>query len=342
VPSLSCSLRRPSARHVLFQHPARRSPDRAGLSLPRHAVCHPPGLLSAAAHRRCSPTGATSCFWQPPRVAPRPAAARVLPAVFSRVFHASPPLPELRPRPPRTSSAASTCSRSPCLLLNLKHILELPVHSLLHSRTHIFTALLLPERAAPPELRRSSCSSSTAAAVASHPRSSALAAPPQPTEAHRPAQFRSLAPERLDHYAGELELPPPLGLAVVPPLRRLSAPDKHTTSPTSSRGSYLATSPPLSCPPATGTPLPFLRAPPPAPVRRRYAATAPLFPNTGHPRGRRELLNFFPHLPLAAGEPPRRNLIATDRYPCVARPRIQLQGFESFQGPFCRKSVPPL
>jgi hypothetical protein len=215
------------------------------------------------------------------------------------------------------------------------------MHSLLRSRTHICTVLLLPERATPMELRRSSWSSSTAASTASHPRSSALQAPPPPTNASQPAQFRSLAPERPDHYASELELPPPLGLAVVPPLRRLSAPDKHTISTTSSRGSCLAIFPPLSCPPATGTPPAFLGAPPPAPVRRQYAATAPLFPNTSHPRDRRELLNLYPHFPLAAGEPPRQNLDATDRHPCVARPRTQLQGFESFQGPFCKKSVPP-
>jgi hypothetical protein len=33
-------------------------------------------------------------------------------------------------------------------------------------------------------------------------------------------------------------------------------------------------------------------------------------------------------------------LIGTDRLPCVARPRTQLQRFESFQGPFHRKSIP--
>jgi hypothetical protein len=249
--------------------------------------------------------------------------------------------------PPRRATVVPSCharrrpdsnsSHSLCPLLDLKYILELPVHSLLRSRTHICIVLLLPERAAPPELYRSSCSSSTAASTASHPRSSALQAPPPPTNAPQPAQFRSLAPERSDHYVSELELPPPLGLAVIPPLRRLSAPDKHTISTTSSRGSCLAIFPPLFYPPTTGTPPPFLGAPSPAPVRCRYAATAPLFPNTGHPRDRRELLNLFPHFPLATGEPPRRNLDATDRHPCVARPRTQLQGFESFQGPFCRE-----
>jgi hypothetical protein len=83
------------------------------------------------------------------------------------------------------------------------------------------------------------------------------------------------------------------------------------------------------------------RSPPPAPVRRQLAASAPLFPNTGHPRDRCELLNLFPHFPLAAGEPPHWNSIATGRFHYVARPRIQLQRFKSFQGPFCGKSEPP-
>jgi hypothetical protein len=116
---------------------------------------------------------------------------------------------------------------------------------------------------------------------------------------------------------------------------------QHTISNTSSLGSSLATSPSLSCPPATGTPTLSLGPPPPAPVYRRYAASALLFPNTGHPRDHRESLNFFPHLPLAAGEPPRRNLISTDRVSCVARPRTQLQRFKTFQGPICRKLEPP-
>jgi hypothetical protein len=135
------------------------------------------------------------------------------------------------------------------------------------------------------------------------------------------AQFHSPALDRPNHYAGELELPPPLGLAVIPMIYRLSVPAKCTISTTSSRGSFLATSPPLSYPPATGTPPSSLGAPPPAPIRRRTAASAPLFPNTGHPRDRREPLNLFPHFPLAAGEPPRRNLIAIDWHPCVTRPR---------------------
>jgi hypothetical protein len=64
--------------------------------------------------------------------------------------------------------------------------------------------------------------------------------------------------------------------------------------------------------------------PPPAPIHRCYAASAPLFPDTDHPRDRRESLRISPHLPLAAGEPPRWNLIGTDRTSFVAWPRIYL------------------
>jgi hypothetical protein len=144
-----------------------------------------------------------------------------------------------------------------------------------------------------------------------------------------------------DQSAGELELPPALGLAVVPAIHCLLAPAKHPINTTSSWGSFLATSPPLSYPPAIGTPSPFLGAPPPTSIRRRYFATVPLFPNIDHPRECRELLNISPHLLLTAGELPCRNLIGTDRFSCVAQPRTQLQRFKTFQGPICRKSVPP-
>jgi hypothetical protein len=305
-------------------------------------LCHPPELISTAARRLCSPTGATSCSWQTPRVAPWPAATLVLPAVFFRTRHATPAIARAPPRPPRTPSTASTSSRLLCSLLDFKCVLELPVSSFSHPRTHICAAFPLPELSTSPDLRRSFCSSSTAATAAPHPRSSARAAPRQPTEAHKPAQFHSLALEQLDRSAGELVLSPPLGLAVVPLIHCLLALAKHTTSTTSSRGSYLATSLPPSYPPATGTPTASLGPPPPAPVRRRYTASVLLFPDTGHPRDHRESLNISPHLPLAVGEPPRRNLISTDQVSCVARPRTQLQRFKTFQGPFCRKSVPPL
>jgi hypothetical protein len=278
-------------------------------------------LLPRAAFLRAT------CYPSTRAAAPHPALA------LSALLHVAPPSPRASMHAAGLPAAAPT---HPCLLLGLKHILELPTNSLSPSRTCISTDFLFPEHYTSPEPRHCLGTPSTAAATTSHPRSSALAAPPRPTEAHKPAQFRSSALDRPDHYASELELPPPLGLAVVLTIYCLLAPAKCTISTTSSHGSSLITSPPPSGTPATGTPTP------PISVRRQPAASALLFPNTGHPRDRRELLNLSPHFPLAAGEPPRRNLDATDRHPCVARPRTQLQGFESFQGPFCRKSVPPL
>jgi hypothetical protein len=101
---------------------------------------------------------------------------------------------------------ASTCPRSLCLLLNLKRVPELPVHSLLHSRTHICTVFLLPEHYASPELRHCLGSPSSAASATSHPQSSAPVVPPPPTDAHRPTQFHSPTLEQPDHRAGELKL----------------------------------------------------------------------------------------------------------------------------------------
>jgi hypothetical protein len=277
----------------------------------------------------------------PPSLAPRAAPAPRR--------HSPPRASPLLASPHRAAAARATTHPAglpapalarPSLLLDPEHVLKLPTHSPLPSCVCISTTLLFLELSTSPDLRRSYCLSSTAAAAAAHPRSRARVAPQQPTKAHKPAQFHSPTLDRPDHSAGELELPPLLGLAVVPSIHCLLAPAKHTISTTSSCRSSLATSPPPSGTPATGTPTPPLGAPPPALVHRRYVASALLFPNTGHPRDRREPLNLSPHFPLTAGEPPRWNLIGTDWVSCVARPRIQLQGFESFQGSFCRKSVP--
>jgi hypothetical protein len=196
-----------------------------------------------------------------PRRPRRPCAEHLLPPRRFPLCHVPPQHPRRRSPPhagplptspcraavapsrhaPRRSPAAAPAR--PCLLLDLEHILELPTDSLLRSHTCISTAFRFPELSTSPEPRCSLGSPSTAAAAASHPRSSALAAPQQPTEAHKPAQFRSLALDRLDHYTGELKLPPPLGLAVVLLIHRLLAPAKCTIRTTSSRGSSLATSP---------------------------------------------------------------------------------------------------
>jgi hypothetical protein len=236
-------------------------------------------------------------------------------------------LPTSRRRRP----SRHACRRHRQLLLacavplpTLKHAQQL-LHNLLYSLKHFFSpAFLFPERSSSPDLHCSSCFSSTVASTTPHPRSSARAAPQQPTEAHQPAQFCSPKLDRSDHSAGELELPPPLGLAVVPAIRCPLAPAKPSISTTSSRESFLATPPPLSCPPATQTPMTSLEPPPPGPVRRRYAATAPLCLNTGQPRDRRESLNISPHLPLTVGEPPHQ-IWSPLIYPlCKTRPRTYL------------------
>jgi hypothetical protein len=165
----------------------------------------------------------------------------------------------------------------------LKHAQQL-LCDLLYSLEHLYsTAFPLPGRSSSPDLRRNPWPPSTATHIASHPRSSAPRAPSQPTGAPQPAQSRSRAPERPDHYAGELEFPPPLGLAVVPSIHRLLAPTKHTIRTTSSRESSLTTSPPPSCPPTTGTLMTSLEPPPPAPVRHRYAASALSSPTPATP-----------------------------------------------------------
>jgi hypothetical protein len=53
----------------------------------------------------------------------------------------------------------------------------------------------------------------------------------------------------------------------------------------------------------------------------RTVVSTPSFFDSGHPRTRREILNLFPHFPLAAGDHSRRNLIAA-----VAVPRFKPAG----------------
>jgi hypothetical protein len=237
----------------------------------------------------------------PPFLVPRaaPASAPPLPGLALACSHLS-TSHRRRPSCYAFHRLASSCSRTTTPSSGPEHILELPTYSLLHLHTPILLLCLCSDHHTPPEHHRCLGSPSTATHAASHSQSSAQIASPSPTEAHQPAQSRSRAPERPDHYAGELEFPPPLGLAVVPLIHRLLAPTKHAFSTTSSRGSSLTTSPPLSCTPATGTPTTSFGPSPPVPVRRRYTATAPLFPDTGHPRDRRESLSIFLRLPLAA------------------------------------------
>jgi hypothetical protein len=136
-----------------------------------------------------------------------------------------------------------------------------------------------------------------------------------------PSNFVLPHPNIISRSAGELKAPLPLGLAVNPSIQSLLALAKHTVSTTSSRGSSSTTFLPPSGTLATGTPSTPLGAPPPARLRRRYAASAPPFPDTGHPRDRRESLVIFPHLPLAAGEPPHQIWSPSICSPVESRPR---------------------
>jgi hypothetical protein len=136
-----------------------------------------------------------------------------------------------------------------------------------------------------------------------------------------PSNFVLPHPNIVSRSAGELEASPPLGLAVDPPIQSFLAPAKHTVSTTSSRGSSSTTSPLPSGTLATGTPSTPLGAPPPSRLHRRYAASAPPFTDTAHPRDRRESSVIFPHLPLAVGEPPRRSWSPSICSPVESRPR---------------------
>jgi hypothetical protein len=142
--------------------------------------------------------------------------------------------------------------------------------------------------------------------------------PLQPTD---PSNFAFLHLSSIFHSAGELKTPPPLGLAIDLPIQSLFTPAKHTVSTTSSRGSSSTTSPPPSETLAIGTPSTPHGAPPPARLRRCYAASAPPCLSLDHPRDRRESLVIFPHLPLAAGEPPRRIWSPSICSPVESRPR---------------------
>jgi hypothetical protein len=137
-----------------------------------------------------------------------------------------------------------------------------------------------------------------------------------PLQLTDPSNFAFLHPCSIFHSAGELKAPPPLGLAVDPPIQSLFTPAKGTISTTSTRRRFLATSPPPSGTLATGTPSTLLGALPAASVRRQYAASAPPCLNSGHPRDRREPLSLFPHLPLAGFGSP---LICPL---CKTRPRV--------------------
>jgi hypothetical protein len=155
-----------------------------------------------------------------------------------------------------------------------------------------------------------------------------------PLQLTDPSNFAFLHPSSIFHSTGELKSPPPLDLAVDPPIQSLLAPAKHTVSTTSSRGSSSTTFLPPSGTLATGTPSTPLGAPPRARLRHRYAASAPPFPDTGHPRNRRESLSISPHLPLAAGELSHRNLIGNRSDLLCSPARDSIARIQKFPGAY--------
>jgi hypothetical protein len=90
VPSLNCARAAPLCATCCSHTCPLPHRPRAGSSSPRHAALPP----ARAALRRCSPSlQPDRChllLLAAPRVAPRPTAALVLPAVFSRTRHAAP------------------------------------------------------------------------------------------------------------------------------------------------------------------------------------------------------------------------------------------------------------
>jgi hypothetical protein len=155
-----------------------------------------------------------------------------------------------------------------------------------------------------------------------------------PLQLADPSNFAFLHSSSIFHSAGELKAPPSLGLAVDLPIQSLFTPAKGTSSNTSTRRSFLAASSLPSGTLATGTPSTLLGAPPPARLRRCYAASAPPFPDTGHLRDRRESLSISPHLPLAVGELSRRNFISNRSDLLCSSARDSIVRIQKFPGAY--------
>jgi hypothetical protein len=139
-----------------------------------------------------------------------------------------------------------------------------------------------------------SCSTST---VASH----------CPFLIHSSSSFCAHATQNI---APAISLSAAVLIIVEPKFHPFSSFVKSTINTTSPRRSSLTNFPLPSCTPVAGTP-----SPPSVPrcagsVSSRTAASELPFYDSNHPQVCCELLNFFPHLSLTAGEPPRRILIA--------------------------------
>jgi hypothetical protein len=146
---------------------------------------------------------------------------------------------------------------------------------------------------------------------------------------HYPFLTRSSSSSRAgaaQNAAPAISLPAAVLFLVEPKFHPFSYLAKSTTSTTSPCRSSLTNSLSPSCTPVAGTPLP------PSEPRRagsalsRTAASELPFYDSSHTQVRRELLNLFPHFPLAASEPPRRILIAAAR----------LLLFKSIRDPNCK------
>jgi hypothetical protein len=77
-------------------------------------------------------------------------------------------------------------------------------------------------------------------------------------------------------------------------------------------------------------------------VLRRTAVSAPFFFDSGHPQARRELLNLFPHFPLAACDPPRQNLTAAAAVPRFKPARDPIADILFFLGSSLQNFSTPL
>jgi hypothetical protein len=110
-----------------------------------------------------------------------------------------------------------------------------------------------------------------------------------------------------------ISLPAAVLFLVKPKFHLFSFLAKSTISTTSPRRSSLTNFPSPSCTPVAGTPKPPFEPCRADSVSSRTADSEPPFYDSNHPQVCCELLNLFPHLSLAAGEPPRQVLIAAAR-----------------------------
>jgi hypothetical protein len=249
------------------------------------------------------------------------------PAGFSSPRHVTPPSLE----------AATSCRRSPvatparpCLFLVPQHVQEPSSTTFIHSCSHI----LLPRfllRSAPPQPRRTLCSPLLAASAAPCLQFRAPPAPLHPTKAPEPVLLHPLTLTPLEHRASRsvhccrstspsshrsaslwpsLSSPPPLHL-----LKKL-----HGHIPVDFLHSICRNATAASRPRRAGS------------VLHRAAIFVPSCFDSDRPRARHELLNLFPHFPLAAGDPRHRNLLTAVAVPLFKLARDPIADILFFLG----------